>query len=125
MSEESESNVRAPRITRQRINFGMVAGGRTLGAGGIQVAPADQFLDGTGLDGTGVDSIKSDVEGGKLSGLDGLTKTPAHRPAIFIEAKPANRPGLDAWMETVGYIATQEGRQFRHNGNLLLTARDA
>ena len=86
------------------------------GAGDVQVAPADQLLAGAR-----VDFIKIDVEGMELAVLAGLTETvAAHRPPIFLELAHNNRPGLEAWMADVGYAVAEEGRQFRHNGNLLL-----
>ncbi|MBL4628461.1 MAG: FkbM family methyltransferase [Roseicyclus sp.] len=109
-------------------NMGLNLRGGSLGAtqleadsGDIQVAPADNLLDGTH-----VDFIKIDVKGMELAVLGGLTKTlAAHRPPIFVEVEHSNRPGLDAWMATSGYGIAEEGRQLRHNGNLLLTAGDA
>lgn len=92
----------------------------TEGGGDIQVAPADQLLDGET-----VDFIKIDVEGMELSVLGGLTKTlAAQRPPIFVEVEHSNRPGLDTWMAEAGYTVAEEGRQFRHNGNLLLLPQD-
>jgi len=90
------------------------------GTGDIQVAPGDTLLAGRK-----VDFIKIDVEGMELSVLSGLKRTIAtQRPAIFIECEHSNRPGLDDWMTASGYFVVEEGKQFRHNGNLLLRATD-
>lgn len=86
------------------------------GSGDISVAPADVLLDGEKID-----FIKIDVEGMELSVLGGLRETLARTQApIFIEVEHGNRDGLEAWMADTGYHIAEEGRQFRHNGNLLL-----
>jgi FkbM family methyltransferase len=86
------------------------------GGGDISVAPADVLLNGAA-----VDFIKIDVEGMELAVLGGLKETLARtQPPIFIELEHVNREGLEAWMADAGYHVAEEGRQFRHNGNLLL-----
>ena len=68
-----------------------------------------------------VDFLKIDVEGMEMQVIGGLSRTiAACRPPIFVEVEHENLPALSAWAEAQRYSIAAEGRQFRHNGNLLL-----
>jgi len=87
--------------------------------GEISVLPADDVV-GDGH----VDFVKIDVEGMEMDVLAGLEQTVRRcRMPIFLEITNSHRDELDAWMTEHGYQVGAEGRQFRHNGNLLLVAK--
>ncbi len=86
------------------------------GEGEVSILPGD-----TMLSGAKVDFIKIDVEGMEIAVLGGLKETiAANRPPIFLEIEHVNRDALEAWLSDAGYQIAVEGRQFQHNGNLLL-----
>ena len=113
--------------TRDAPNMSLAARAKNLGAtqlvlgddGTIPVLPGDDLLGGRK-----VDFLKVDVEGMELEVLRGLEKTiAATRPPIFMEVDHINNDRLLAWAASMGYELAVEGRSFKKNRNILLTAQ--